>query len=128
MRQPDIEIYLRDDHVDELIQWLSHDVGQLSLNTPAGLTQRGVLCISQATIPLMIVRKAAGKWASIWFESDQTPWETDVDCARAVHAALSREVRCSVGGWTESDGEADADRWLKVNAEGESEFVWAQKP
>lgn len=128
MRQPDIEIYLRDDHVDELIQWLGHDIGQLSLKSPVGLTQRGVLSISAASIPLMIVRKAAGKWASVWFESDQTPWETDRDCARAVHSALCREIRCSVGGWTESDGEADADRWLKINAEGESEFVWAQKP
>lgn len=128
MRQPDIEIYLRDDHVDELIHWLGHDLGQLSLHAPAGLTQRGVLKVTQATIPVMIVRKAAGKWASIWFESDQTPWDADLDCARAVHSALNREVRCSVGGWTESDGEADADRWLKVNAEGESEFEWAQKP
>ncbi|SDS79010.1 hypothetical protein SAMN05216421_2200 [Halopseudomonas xinjiangensis] len=127
MRQPDIEIYLRDDHLDDLFNWLGREVGQLNLHAPTGLTQRGSLKTSHTT-PVMVVRKAAGKWASIWFDSDQTPWETDVDCARAVHAGIGHEVRCSVGGWTESDGEADADRWLKVNSEGEAEFVWAQKP
>jgi hypothetical protein len=125
--QPDIEIYLRDDHIQDLLGWLGSEVGTLNLTVPTGLTQRGVLQAGSA-IPLMIVRKAAGKWASIWFDSPHTPWASDADCARAVHAALGQEVRCSVGGWTESDGEADADRWLKVNAEGESEFVWAQKP
>ncbi|UAW97690.1 hypothetical protein KEM63_12905 [Halopseudomonas nanhaiensis] len=127
MRQPDIEIYVRDDHVDDLIHWLGREVGDLVLPPGAGLTRKGVIHTAQP-IPLMIVRKAAGKWASIWFDSDTTPWETDVDCARAVHAATGHEVRCSVGGWTESDGEADADRWLKINDEGEAEFVWAQKP
>ncbi len=127
MRQPDIEIYLRDDHVQDLLEWLGRDLGRLELSPPAGLTQRGVLQAGSA-IPLMVVRRAAGKWASIWFDSPDTPWESDAACARAIHAALGHEVRCSVGGWTEADGEADADRWLKVNAEGESEFLWAQKP
>lgn len=127
MRQPDIEIYLRDDHLDALLDWLDSKVGTLALQAPAGQTQRGVLGTANP-IPLMIVRKASGKWASIWFESPDTPWATDAECARAVHAGIGQEVRCSVGGWTESDGEADADRWLKVNADGETEFVWAQKP
>ncbi len=127
MRQPDIEIYLRDDHLDDLFDWLGREVGQLSLQAPTGLTQRGTLTAAQA-IPMMVVRKAAGKWASVWLDSDQTPWDTDLDFARAVYAGIGREVRCSVGGWTESDGEADADRWLKINSEGEAEFVWAQKP
>lgn len=126
MRQPDIEIYLRDDHLDALTGWLG-TLGELSMLPPSGLTQRGMLTTTSA-ISLMIVRKAAGKWASIWFDSPDSPWANDLDCARAVHAAIGQEVRCSVGGWTEADGEADADRWLKVNADGETEFVWAQKP
>ena len=125
MRQPDIEIYLRDDHVNDLLDWLHQAMGPLTLDEPKGLTQHGALRGDQ-TIPLMVVRKAAGKWASIWFDSDATPWESDRDCARAVHAAIGHEVRCSVGGWEEADGEADADRWLKVNAEGEAELNWAQ--
>ena len=87
MRQPDIEIYLRDDHVNDLLDWLHQAMGPLTLDEPKGLTQHGALRGDQ-TIPLMVVRKAAGKWASIWFDSDATPWESDRDCARAVHAAI----------------------------------------
>ena len=127
MRQPDIEIYLREDHLDDLVDWLGREIGPVELQSPSGLTQRGILSGAHP-IPVMIVRKAAGKWASVWFDSDQSPWETDADCARAIHAGTGHEVRCSVGGWTESDGEADADRWLKITREGEAEFVWAHKP
>ncbi len=125
MRQPDIEIYLRDDHLQDLLDWLPEALGPLTLQPAIGLTQRGIFQ-GTAPVPLMIVRKAAGKWASIWFDSPATPWASDRDCARAVQAAIGHEVRCSVGGWEEADGEADADRWLKVNAEGETEFNWAQ--
>ncbi|PRB76517.1 hypothetical protein [Pseudomonas sp. MYb185] len=127
MRQPDIEIYLKEDFLDELNGWLEQHVGRVDLGPWSGTTRRGTLH-GDAAIPLMIVRKAAGKWASIWFESEATPWATDLDCARAVAAGINREVRCSIGGWEEAQGEADADRWYKVTTEGEEEFTWALKP
>ena len=126
MRQPDIEIYLKEDFLDELTQWLEQHVAPLSLGDWKGNTRHGTLQASPS-IPLMIVRRAAGKWASIWFDSEDTPWDTDLDCARAVVAGIQREVRCSIGGWEESQGEADADHWMKVTVEGEEEFIWAQK-
>ncbi|MEJ6656289.1 MAG: hypothetical protein QNL70_09815 [Pseudomonas sp.] len=127
MRQPDIEIYLKEDFLDELNGWLEQHVGRVELRPWAGTMRRGTLH-GETAIPLMIVRKAAGKWASIWFESEDTPWATDLDCARAVAAGINREVRCSIGGWQEEHGEANADSWMKVTAEGEEEFVWAMKP
>lgn len=127
MRQPDIEIYLKEDFLDELNSWLEQHVGRVELGPWAGTMRRGTLH-GETAIPLMIVRKAAGKWASIWFESEDTPWATDLDCARAVAAGINREVRCSIGGWEEEHGEANADSWMKVTAEGEEEFVWAMKP
>ena len=127
MRQPDIEIYLKEDFLDELTGWLQQHGGTLDLGPWTGTLRRGTLQ-SQTRIPLMIVRKAAGKWASICFESDATPWSTDLDCARAVATGLNREVRCSIGGWEEEQGEADADNWKKVTAVGEEEFIWAHKP
>lgn len=127
MRQPDIEIYLKDDFLDELAGWLQQQVGTLDLGPWTGTLRRGTLQ-GETRIPLMLVRKAAGKWASICFESDATPWATDLDCARAVAAGINREVRCSIGGWEEAQGEADADNWMKVTADGEEEFIWAQKP
>ena len=126
MHQPDIEIYLKDDFLNELTDWLQQ-LGPVDLGPWSGNLRRGTLQC-QTRIPLIIVRKAAGKWASICFESDATPWATDLDCARAVAAGINREVRCSVGGWVEEQGEANADNWMKVSAAGEEEFVWAHKP
>ena len=127
MRQPDIEIYLKEDFLDELNGWLEQHVGRVELDPWAGTMRRGTLH-GETAMPLMIVRKAAGKWASIWLESEDTPWATDLDCARAVAAGINREVRCSIGGWQEEHGEANADSWMKVTSEGEEEFVWAMKP
>lgn len=127
MRQPDIEIYLKEEYLDELTGWLQQHVGTVDFGPWKGTLRRGTLQ-GETCIPLMIVRKAAGRWASILFESDATPWATDLDCARAVAAGINREVRCSIGGWEEEQGEADADSWMKVTAEGEDEFIWAQKP
>ena len=126
MRQPDIEIYLKEDFLNELNGWLEQHVGSLDLGPWAGTLRRGTLH-GDTRIPLMIVRKAAGKWASICFESEHTPWSTDLDCARAVAAGTNREVRCSIGSWQEEQGESNADNWMKVTAEGEEEFVWALK-
>ena len=128
MRQPDIEIYLREEHLDTLTTWLDQQIGPIALEPWSGLIRHGTLTCENRPVPLMIVRKAAGKWTSIWFDSDSTPWETDADCARAISSAIGHEVRCSVGGWSEEEGEADADRWLKVTSEGETEFIWAEKP
>ena len=68
--------------------------------------------------------KAVGKWHSLLLESDRTPWVDDLACARAACAALAVEVRCAPGSWSEAQGEEDADRWLKVTAEGVSEITW----
>lgn len=127
MRQPDIEIYLREEHLDSLNTWLDQEVGSLQLEPWREAVRRGTLGIDQHRIPLMIIRKAAGKWASVWFDSAHTPWDTDLDCARAIHQALGEEVRCSVGSWSEEEDDPEADRWIKVNASGEVEFTWAVK-
>lgn len=128
MRQPDIEIYLREENLDALTDWLGQQLGSLELKGWNGLTRHGTLMLDGHSIPIMIVRKAAGKWSSVWFDSAATPWDTDLDCARAIHAAIGHEVRCSVGGWSEEQGDADVDLWMKVNEEGEAEFTWALKP
>ena len=65
MRQPDIEIYLKEDFLDELSTWLEQQVGELELGPWSGNTRRGTLQ-GEAPIPMMMVRRAAGKRACIW--------------------------------------------------------------
>lgn len=120
MRQPDIEIYLKDADQAAITAWLGQALGPCS-----DWQQRGQTFKCQAAgIPVTYLPKAVGKWHSLLLESDATPWDDDLACARAAFAALSVEVRCSIGGWDEEQGEEDADRWLKVNADGEQEFIW----
>ena len=122
MRQPDIEIYLKDEDVDHkaITAWLSVALGPCS-----GWTQRGQTwkCTAGA-VPVTWLPKAVGKWNSLYLESDQTPWTDDIACARAAFAALGVEVRCAPGTWVEEEGEEDADRWIRVSADGEQEIVW----
>ncbi len=120
MRQPDIEIYLKDADQAAITAWLGQALGPCS-----DWQQRGQTFKCQAAgIPVTFLPKAVGKWHSLLLESNATPWADDLACARAAFAALSVEVRCSIGGWDEEQGEEDADRWLKVNADGEQEFIW----
>ena len=122
MRQPDIEIYLKDADVghQQIADWLGRALGPCS-----PWQQRGHTWKCQAgNIPVTWLPKAVGKWNSLLLESDQTPWEDDIACARAAYAALAVEVRCAPGSWSEADGEEDADRWIRVSADGAEEITW----
>ncbi|MFG0380091.1 hypothetical protein ACF8C6_03905 [Pseudomonas sp. zbq_18] len=120
MRQPDIEIYLKDASQQAVADWLSEALGPCSAWQQRGQTFK----CHAGDIPVTFLPKAVGKWHSILLESDATPWADDVACAEAAFAALGVEVRCAPGGWSEEQGEENADLWIKVNAEGTQEFIW----
>ncbi|NWL78249.1 hypothetical protein DM872_15465 [Pseudomonas taiwanensis] len=120
MRQPDIEIYLKDADQEAVTAWLNEALGTCTPWQQKGQTFK---CLA-GSIPVTWLPKAVGKWNSVYLESDRTPWEDDLSCARAAFTALGVEIRCAPGGWQEVQGEEDADRWIKVNAEGEQEIIW----
>ena len=120
MRQPDIEIYLKDASQQAVTDWLSEALGPCSAWQQRGQTFK----CRAGDIPVTFLPKAVGKWHSLLLESDATPWADDVACAEAAFAALGVEVRCAPGGWSEEQGEENADLWIKVNAEGTQEFIW----
>ena len=122
MRQPDIEIYLKDEDVEHkaLTAWLSVALGPCSEWQQKGQTWK----CRAGEVPVTWVPKAVGKWNSLFLESDKTPWDDDIACAHAAFAALAVEVRCAPGSWAEDDGEEDADRWIRISADGEQEIVW----
>lgn len=120
MHQPDIEIYLKDAEQDAVTAWLTEAIGPCSDWQARGQTFK----CRAGDIPVTWLPKAVGKWHSLLLESDATPWDSDLACAQAAHQALGVEIRCAPGGWDEAQGEEDADRWLKVNADGVSEITW----
>jgi len=99
MRQPDIEIYLKDADVDHkaIAAWLGEALGPCSDWQQKGQTWK----CRAGDVPVTWLPKAVGKWNSLYLESDATPWEDDIACARAAFKALNVEVRCAPGSWVE---------------------------
>ena len=120
MRQPDIEIYIKDADQAAVRAWLEKALGPCSEWRKQGET----LKCTAGGIPATWLPKAVGKWNSLFLDSDSTPWDDDAACARDACAALDVEVRCAPGSWSEDQGEEDADRWLKVTAAGVEEITW----
>ena len=122
MRQPDIEIYLKDADTDHkaIAQWLGEVLGTCGPWQQKGQTWK---CMA-GEVPVTWLPHAVGKWNSLYLESDKTPWDDDIACARAAYAALGVEVRCAPGSWVEEEGEEDADRWIRISADGEQEITW----
>ncbi|MDY7218678.1 hypothetical protein TOI97_03700 [Denitrificimonas sp. JX-1] len=120
MRQPDIEIYVKDSDRSTVSLWLA-----TALNMPVctWLEKGRVSRCQYGDIPAVWFEHAVGKWHSLLLESENTPWATDLECAQAAAAYLQVQVRCATGSWQEADGEEDADRWLQVNADTSLETI-----
>lgn len=121
MRQPDVEIYLKDSDQQAVSDWLNAALGSCTPWRQKGQTFK---CATANGAPVTWLPNAVGKWHCLLIESEETPWEDDLAFARAAHAALGVEIRCAPGGWQEEEGEEEADRWIKINREGEQEFIW----
>ncbi|WP_462382111.1 hypothetical protein [Pseudomonas sp. Marseille-QA0892] len=119
MRQPDIEIYLKDVERDAVSEWLAQALGPCSDWQAAGQTFK----CAAGSLRVTFFPKAVGRWHSLYIEGAELPWETDLACARAASNALGVQIRCAPGGWEESESEEN-DRWIRVDKEGESEIVW----
>ncbi len=120
MRQPDIEIYLKDADHKAIAAWLGQAIGPVSEWRQQGQTYK----CRAGDVPVTWLPKAVGKWHSLYLESDTTPWDDDLACARAAFAALGVEVRCAPDGWDEEESVETADRWIRISSDGEEEITW----
>ncbi|SBS35029.1 hypothetical protein MAQ5080_03051 [Marinomonas aquimarina] len=122
--QPDIEIYLLSCPTERIISWLEQDFSVLDMRKPSDIATKLHLDWNGRDIPVTILEQAAGKrFTSVWFDSEQTPWESDMECAKRAFEALQCEVRCNYQGWQE-DGQEDPDLWWRINANGEGPYIW----
>lgn len=124
---PDIEIYLADTSPDEIIAWLATTLSDIrpirsSLNTRTWhyvarcLHQQG-----EVEVRFIIVENANANFTSLWFKTGQTPWSSDLACARAAASHFPREIRCSPGSWNQDQ---DSDEWLSIQNALESTITW----
>lgn len=120
-RYPDIEIYLKRIDSDAISRWLQQRFEQCSPLHQQGTSSHYRIAHGPHCISVLVVEKAQGIFTSLAFDSDQTPWPTDLDCAREAAVYFDCEVRCNASGWQEGD---DPDEWLSISAEGEKLISW----
>jgi len=122
MIQPDIEIYVNSASVEEITNWLKDRMDSFEADQPNTAKSHSYKAtLGDETIPVLIVEKAAGKYfTSVWFDSNKTPWEKDVDCGRDAFQFMEKEIRCNAAGWLPGD---EPDEWLCINSEGEEKIV-----
>ncbi|WP_275288692.1 hypothetical protein [Halomonas elongata] len=119
---PDIEIYLAKAKLEALNAWLGETLDTPPLASAGKHRWRTQGQRNGHAIAILLVAKAADGFASLWFDSPDTPWTTDTDCAREAANRLDCEVRCSLGGWQPGD---DPDAFLQVLPDGsEATIDW----
>ncbi len=122
MTAGDIEIYVRDAPIPAIQAWVGSVFG------PAQWQRRGsAICTriprGQGDLPIKLFPEAFRGFCCILFESADTPWTDDLECARDARQALGGEVRCTVGGWSEEDDPED-EWWWRLDDRGEQKVRW----
>lgn len=121
---PDIEIYLRTDNTECIIDWLSNCFDSVTSARTSGKLIQLIGCLCGQSIPITVIRQAAGeKYTSVTFDSNNTPWTSDLECARAVFRYTGIEVRCSTGSWEEQE-ELGVKDWWNISEQGECRVSW----
>ncbi|WP_020406462.1 hypothetical protein [Hahella ganghwensis] len=124
-RFPDIEIYILNTTLESILEWLGTQMSEVSSPIPQGAVLKLSAQFNNQNIPITITPEAAGKkFTSIIFDSDATPWATDLDCAQAAFTFFETEVRCSASSWVEDEAEDAPELWWKVNSQGEKKINW----
>lgn len=122
---PDLEVYIYSLSTDTLLTWLDEHFEEIKVIQKTILRTH----LSVDGMEVMILEKAAGsKYLSLWFKHNQTPWSTDLALAKAIAQDLSTCVRCSLGGWVESEDEqaVTANDWIEVKPDQSTQRVhWA---
>lgn len=120
-RHPDIEIYIKSRTLDEIEAWLA-SLGTLQKTSNKGLTHDYELVLDGQNVPIMLHEKVAGKaWLSLWFKENLTPWDQDLDCARAASQAMDTQIRCVASGWSDGD---EPDEYWKIENGNEEKMIW----
>ena len=120
----DIEIYLFKKELSDIISWLKKRFILLIHGkevTEYSTTYHFLAKTETESIRIVIIEKILDGYSSIFFDSPDPPWQTDLDCARDAFRHFRVEVRCCANSWS---AEQNPDEWLSICQEGESIMTW----
>ena len=93
-RQREVDVYLRDCHIDRAVAWVRANLGPLVGPLNGG---ESVIYHLAAGAVVFTPGVEGERFLGVWFNTADRPWATDVECARAAAAALGCVVRCDPG-------------------------------
>ncbi|MEH6625961.1 MAG: hypothetical protein V7739_05935 [Motiliproteus sp.] len=118
---PDIEIYLKAVPAAAVEAWLKQRFSQVELLKQKRQIHHFLATHDGHEIPILVIEKAVKNFTSVLFESDQTPWQQDILCAREAYSHFNKEIRCIASSWSEGE---EPDEWIAINEEGEEPIIW----
>ncbi len=130
MKTPDIEIYVKNADIAEIVNWLEKSFSDVKIPVHAekifakGNAIRATVINDDESTELIITPQASGKaFSSIWFKQNITNWVDDESCALSLLTEAEVEVRCSASGWTE-DEEEQSEQWLLLTRDEKKLINW----
>jgi hypothetical protein len=124
-RHPDLEIYIKNRTEDEILTWLENCTDQLAIVKNFDNCRELEAYFGKAKINCALQLKVSGKmWSSLWFKVNETPWNTDLECAIQAASEMNTQIRCIKAGWsdTDEDAENDEDQWWRIE-DGEKTLI-----
>lgn len=120
--QPDIEIYIKSTHLDDISAWLNSLFDNVTITRKQEHSTELSLDYMESSVEVLIQGKVSGKaWTSLWFKSNNTPWKDDLECALAASTALNTQIRCVQASWKEED---DQEMWWKIEQDTKELITW----
>ncbi len=112
---PNVEIYIEDVEEVSLMEWISsvlEEVAEVQREDDMVILS-GVY--EKSVIPVIVQKNVEDlNLTGVWFNSEVTPWASDMDCAREAHRALRKTVQCDPG-----DDYPHPDQFMEISENGE---------
>jgi len=122
-RYPDLEIYAKDITFKQVEDWLKTRFESVERTQVVTKKSEARLHLTVDDMEVLIFGNAIGKYSSLWFKQNQTPWNNDLDLAHEAAKELATQVRCSNSGWQEGQG-PESQWWRVVDGEEDMLIEW----